>query len=292
MIDHLTYHERFTAEEFEYQYNLRLGRPDFEETVTPDWVRRSEAARADLNCQLDIRYGEGEKQKIDVFSCGDASAPVLLYFHGGYWFRGDKSLYSFLAKPFLEAGINLVVIGYDLCPDVSIIEISEQCRTSVATVYRQAKALGLNRKRISVMGHSAGGHITEMMMGTDWRRFSEDLPLDLIASGIPISPISLLEPVRLTAGLNAGIQMTEEQARSESPILNHPPVTNAPQMLVVGGAETSEFHRQSQMYYDKFKTNSRALEIYVVPDVDHFDELNVLADPESEFFKKILAMMG
>jgi len=142
------------------------------------------------------------------------------------------------------------------------------------------------------MGHSAGGHITEMMMGTDWNRYAKDLPLELIYAGIPVSPLSLLEPVRLTAGLNSGIRMDEAEAESQSPMLNHPPVTNAPQMVVVGGAETDEFHRQAQMYYDKFKTNDRSMEIYFVPDVDHFDELNVLADPQSSFFKKTLAIMS
>lgn len=125
------------------------------------------------------------------------------------------------------------------------------------------------------MGHSAGGHITEMMMGTDWSQYARDLPKELIYAGIPVSPLSLLEPVRLTAGLNAGIQMDEAEAESQSPMLNHPPVTNAPQLVVVGGAETDEFHRQAQMYCEKFSTRERSLEIYFVPDVDHFDELNV-----------------
>ena len=74
MQDHLTYHKRFTSEEFESQYNLRLGRPDYEQTVIPDWMTRSEAARSSLDCNLDIRYGDGEKQKLDVFSCGDTTA--------------------------------------------------------------------------------------------------------------------------------------------------------------------------------------------------------------------------
>jgi len=291
MIDHLSYHQRFTPDEFEVQYNLRLGRPDYEDTVIPDWVQRSEAARENLNCTLDIRYGEGEKQKFDVFTCGDASAPVLLYFHGGYWQRGDKSFYSFLAEPFNTAGVNVVVVGYDLCPSVSITRISEQSREAVAEIYRKADELQLNRELITIMGHSAGGHITEMMMGTDWSTLADDLPRELISAGIPVSPLSLLEPVRLTAGLNSGIQMDEAEAKSQSPMLNHPPVTNAPQLVVVGGAETEEFHRQSQMYYDKFKTNDRAMEIYFVPDVDHFDELNVLADSDSPFFKKALALL-
>lgn len=291
MTDHLTYHTRFSPAEFDAQYNLRAGRPDYEETVIPDWSRDSEAARAASDCTLDVRYGEGEKQKLDVFRCSDAEAATLVYIHGGYWQRGDKSIYSFIAPPFVKAGYNVVVVGYDLCPSVSITRISEEIREAVAYIWRNAQDLGINRDRITVMGHSAGGHITQMMMATNWPAFGEDLPEDLIKAGIPVSPLSYLEPVRLTEALNAGIRMTPEEAEAESPMTNHPPLTNAPQLVVVGGAETDEFHRQARMYVEKYATEDRQIGLYFVPDVDHFDELNTLVDPKSPFFKHTCTML-
>ena len=287
----LTYHTRFTPEEFDAQYNLRAGRPDYEETVIPDWMARSESARSNLKCQLDIRYGEGNNQKLDVFNGNADDAPVLVYFHGGYWQRGDKSIYSFLATPYIASGVNVVVVGYDLCPSVTITRISEEAQEAIIYLWHHAKELGLNRDAMTVMGHSAGGHITQMMMATQWASIDKSLPGDLIKSGIPVSPLSYLEPVRLTEALNNGIRMDAQEADAQSPMTNHPPVTNAPQLVVVGGAETDEFHRQSQMYVDKFGNQERTMAMYVVPDVDHFDELNILADPSSEFFKKTLTLI-
>ena len=97
-------------------------------------------------------------------------------------------------------------------------------------------------------------------------------------------------PGRLTS-LNDNISMDTEEAAAESPMQNHPPLTNAPQLLVVGGRETAEFHRQAKMYQEAFATAEREIDLYFVPDVDHFDELNVLADPDSDFFKKTMAML-
>ena len=287
----LTFHNRFTAEQFNSEYNLRAGRPDYEVTVIPDWQQRSTLAINSLDARLNIRYGEGERQMLDVFSCGSVDAATLVYVHGGYWQRGDKSVYSFLAVPFVGAGVNVVVLGYDLCPAVSVTRISEEAREAVHHLWVNANELGLNRNRISVMGHSAGGHITQMMMATDWPSFDSALPKDLIKSGIPVSPLSYLEPVRLTEALNAGLLMDAQEADDQSPMTKHPPITNAPQLVVVGGAETSEFHRQMNMYVNAYQSAERTIDSYIVPGVDHFDELNVLADTNSEFFKKTLALI-
>lgn len=292
MSDVFTFHHRFSPADFDAQYNLRAGRPDYEETVIPSWTANSQIARDTLDATLDIRYGEGEKQKCDVFRCADITAPTLIYFHGGYWQRGDKSIYSFLATPFVTAGVNVIIMGYDLCPAVSITRISEEAREAIAFIWRNAKTLGINQNQITVMGHSAGGHITQMMMATDWRAYATDLPANLILSGIPISPLSYLEPVRLTDALNAGIRMDAEEAQTQSPMIAHHPKTNAPQMVVVGGAETEEFQRQAKMYADAFNNSDRNVSLYIVPGVDHFDELNVLVDNNSPFFIKTLAMLS
>lgn len=292
MIDPLTIHEGHDPVWFDAQYNLRAGRPDYDETVIPGWIAASQKARDTLDCVLDVRYAVGQKQRLDVFRCGDTDAPTLIWIHGGYWQRGDKSDYSFLATAFVNAGVNVVVVGYDLCPTVTMTRISEELREALTYIWHEAPKLGINRDRITVMGHSAGGHLTQMMMATDWPARGAALPADVVKAGIPVSPLSYLEPVRLTLALNANLQMDAVEAHRESPMTNHPPMTDAPQLVVVGGAETGEFHRQSQMYIDKFTTDARPMEMYIVPAVDHFDELNVLADPASTFFSKTCAILG
>ena len=124
-----------------------------------------------------------------------------------------------------------------------------------------------------------------MLMGTDWPRRNKDLPVDLIKAGVPISPLSLLEPIRHTT-INDALGMDTDEAEMLSP-MNTPPVTTAPQLIVCGGAETDEFHRQSDMYFEAFNTAEIPFERYNVPNADHFDEINILADANSEFFRKL-----
>lgn len=288
--NHLTFHERFSAADFDAGYNLRARRPDFEQTVITAWQAGSEAARARLDCELDHRYGRGERQCLDIFRCGDAAAATLVFFHGGYWKSGDKSIYSFIATPFTEAGVNVVVAGYDLCPAISVAGICEEARRAMAYLWTKGTGLGINPARIAVMGHSAGGHITQMMMATDWPAFADGLPSGLIRAGIPLSPVSYLEPVRLTPAVNDGVGLTAEEAESQSPMTAHPPATDAPQLVVVGGGETDEFRRQAAMYAAAYGSGRRAITLLEVPQVDHFDLLNVLVDPQSALFRAVRRM--
>ena len=106
-----------SAEFVEREYNLRAAFPDH-----PQWFAKyaadSAAARARLRSRLDLRYGPGPKQTLDLFPA-DTSGPrggTLLFIHGGYWRALDKSDHSFVAPPLVEQGINVVVINYDLCP--------------------------------------------------------------------------------------------------------------------------------------------------------------------------------
>lgn len=84
--------------------------------------------------------------------------------------------------------------------------------------------------------------------------------------------------------------MTLAEAVEESPLFM-PLITNAPQLVVCGGGETSELRRQSDAYCEKFATPQRSFERYEVPDEDHFDELERLAEDDSVFFERSMALI-
>lgn len=275
----------YSPQELERQYNVRDSRADYETKIVPDWIKRSAITRTNLKSAIDISYGKSEKQKLDFFSSPDINSPTVIFFHGGYWQRGDKSVYSFLANSFVKNNINFLAVGYDLCPKISITQIVLQAQEAIVWIWQNANKLEINKDKFIVSGHSAGGHITGMMMGTEWNKISSDLPNNLILAGIPISALNLLEPIRHTT-LNDALKMDKEEAKSQSPIYL-PPKTNAQQLIVYGANETDEFHRQSNIYYEKFKSKERKIERFIVQDADHFDEMNDLSNESSKFFKKM-----
>ena len=106
---------------------------------------------------------------------------LALFIHGGYWRSLEPSSFSQMARGMNAHGVTVAVSGYDLCPQVSIGEIVEQ--TQAACLYLW-KRLG---KRITVSGHSAGGHLAACMVATDWKKLSPDAPADLVPAGYAIS---------------------------------------------------------------------------------------------------------
>lgn len=275
--------------ESEYNLKARRGADEFAALIAR-WLKRNAAHQKASGARVDLPYGEGSREKLDYFYGGDPNGPVLVYIHGGYWQGGDKNMYSFITEAFITHGVSVVVLNYNLTPSVRMGQIPPQIRKAIAWTYNNSDQLGFSKDKIFVMGHSAGGHLTAMMMATDWKSVDQKLPTDLIRGGIPVSGVFELEPIVHTS-LNNGPQMDIAEAIAESPAFI-PPVTNAPQLVVVGGGETSEFLRQSDDYAAKYATPDRLIERYTVPNDDHFDELERLAEDDSGFFNKTMQLIS
>ena len=273
----------FTAEFVEREYNNRAACPDHPQWFAR-WAAESQAARTRLAAQLDLRYGSGPRQTIDLFP---ATRPrgALLFIHGGYWRALDKSFHSFVAAPLVDEGIGVAVLNYDLCPQVSIARIVDECREAVQWLARDGARHGVPCDRLIIAGNSAGGHLAAMMLATDWAAHNVD-PGTIVAA-CAISGVFDLEPL-LQSTLNADLRLDAAAARSVSPI-HLVPAVRAPLMLVVGANETSEFRRQTQLLWDGWP-DARPPEWsapYQVPDRHHFSVVSDLGDPTSELSARI-----
>ncbi len=70
---------------FDKQYDNRARIAEHPE-ILRQWSQRSALARDTLPNSLDVPYGDAASERLDIFTPPDAeAAPVLIYFHGGYW---------------------------------------------------------------------------------------------------------------------------------------------------------------------------------------------------------------
>ena len=276
----------YTREFCEPQYNQRLNVPDRPASMA---MRQelSELVRRRLRSTLDVSYGESDLERLDIYPAAGAGAPVMIFIHGGYWQRFDKADVAFLAEPFVRAGITLVNINYNLCPAVTLDTIVTEARAACAWVWRHIAAHGGDPNRIFVSGNSAGGHLTAMMIATDWPALDTALPSDMLKGGLAVSGIYDLEPLRHTS-INDAVGLDADAAQRNSPVTLQPPTT-APVVIAVGALESTEFHRQAQLLALTWRaTRTRTL---VVENCHHFNILLGMAEPGDPLMQAALGLM-
>ena len=246
----------------------------------------SARTRDTVPARLDLRYGRAPGETLDLFLPeGDGPWPVHVFVHGGYWRALDKEDFSFVARAFQPAGVLVAVINYGLIPTVDMEELVRQVRASVAWLHRNAGALGGDPARLTVSGHSAGGHLVAMLMSTDWARFA-GLPDDVIEAGCGISGLYDLEPVRLSY-LNETLGLTAEAARRNSPV-HLVPAAAGRLLLTVGAKEGDEYHRQTEALAAAWRRRGLPVEVMDMAGHDHFSIITELGDPGAPLSQAIL----
>jgi arylformamidase len=241
-----------------------------------------------MTCHLDLRYGDMPGETIDLFPSRRGDGSCMMFIHGGYWRSLDKRDFSFLAPTFVAGGISLAVVNYDLCPKASMQEIVRQMLRASRWLWLHAEEYGMDQDRLYVSGHSAGGHLTAMLMCAQWPAFARELPKDLWKGGLAISGLYDLRPLVDIDWLNVDLRLDAATALKLSPAFL-PAATRAPVMTCVGGDESSEFLRQNALIGERWKS-AFAGDI-PMPGRHHFSVVDELAVEQSALFQGVRKLM-
>ena len=264
---------------YDSMYNNRALVPDFADHFAR-WQSTSLAARHLWPCKLEVPYGDGVNETLDIFPALQPNAPVVVFIHGGYWRSLDKSEHAFVAPALLAMGACVVLVNYALCPTthgqaVTVPDIALQMTRALAWTYQHIAAHGGDPARITVVGHSAGGHLAAMLLGTDWKKVNPQLPAHLVRKALSISGLFDLEPIRKTPFLQASLHLTPKQVRQVSPALWASPRQRI-LYSVVGGDESAEFLRQNRLIHQCW--GPRAVPVCeALEGLNHFSVLGELA---------------
>lgn len=267
------------VEQSEQQYNLREAFPSFPET-RQTWVEASRELMQSALPLIDLAYGDKPLQKLDYY-VGKPAGPLLVFVHGGYWQGGDKADVGFIAGPYIAAGINVAVINYSLAPQARVEQMVDEVQAALVWLQAQAAELNFNAERISLMGHSAGGHLIAMMVAQTDTPALKGMPP--IANLFPISGVFDLPPL-LPSSINTALGLDLARAEALSP-LAWPGPGDTHIHTFVGSGETEQFHRQSEALGRAWKVARHDS----IPGTDHFTVLNVLADESSPYASAVVA---
>lgn len=263
---------------------------DNRDVYLEQYAKLSKAARESAeragSCILDLCYGPGQEETLDLFLPA-GPGPLHMFIHGGFWQLLSKDESSFPAPMFQAQGSYFATLNYTLAPRQTLTRIVEETRRSISWLYQNAEQWGFDRNRIYLSGHSAGAHLAMMMLTTDWETFG--LPETLVKGVCAVGGVYDLEPVRLSY-VNDVVGMDADEAKWMSPIL-HDIRNPCPVIFAYGDNETDEFKRQTDEYAEKLKQASIAVTNREIVNRNHFDVILDLASESTWLSKKVLQQM-
>lgn len=266
--------------DYEAEYNNRARVPEHPEIIA-GWARDAGAYRAARPHRAGIAYGPSPRMTYDLFPAA-GTGPVALFIHGGYWQALDKSFFSHMAAGANARGLDCAITGYDLCPDVPLAAIIDEIRAAALHLWRETG------RPVLPFGHSAGGHLAAMLLATNWRALDPAAPVGLCPAGLAISGLFDLVPL-VTTSVNARLGLDDAEAARLSP--HHlPPHAGTRLVAAVGGAESSEYRRQSQLITASWAAQGAGTRYLEVPAADHFTVIAGLAEPHSALTEALLTL--
>jgi len=237
------------------------------------WAAAAQAFRKDMlaagRAHLNLSYGPSDRQAVDLFLPDCRPKGLLVFVHGGYWRLFGRQDWSHYATGALSGGWAVALPGHDLCPDVSIAQITAQIAKAITMVADRVPGA------IRLAGHSAGGHLVARMAN-----ILPDTVRRRVDRVMPISPVSDLRPLVMTK-MNDDFHLDAEAAAGESPVLT--PRPQMPVTLWVGGKERPVFLDQARWLAQAWDAPC-----VIDPGKHHFNVIDGLLDPHSKMMKTLL----
>lgn len=257
-------------------------------SYAPLRLKQSQVLRDEMQAQnrfiADVRYGSRERNLLDIVMPEGQwqSRPrgLVVFVHGGYWLRFDKSYSTYLARGAVAHGYAVAIPSYTLCPQVRISDITEEIGMAIV------QAASMVAGPLHLAGHSAGGHLVARM-ATTTTPLSRALQQRL-RKIVPISALNDLRPL-LNTKMNDDFRLDLEQARQESPALLEP----LPDMDVtawVGAAELPEFIRQNQALANLWSGFNCSVDQVEEPDRHHMNIVDGLSDADHPLTHRLLCL--
>jgi arylformamidase len=255
-------------------YRVRDYVADFERFVT-EFRDRSAKTIITLKSRRNVAYGPGHGEHLDLYFPEKAVSgrPIHLFIHGGYWRAFSKEDYAFIADSIVGAGGIAAIVDYALMPKARMSMLVEQVQRACQWLAEHATEMGGDQNRMTISGHSAGGHLAAMASlpgAGDYR----------IRSALLVSGLYELAPI---AGsyLQAELHLTPEEVESFSP-LRYPGNSAQRFILAVGADETKPFHDQAGDYLRHLRGEACEAELNSLYGENHMSIVLSLGTPGTE----------
>lgn len=280
----------YTQQELDDAFEQTLWAPNFEALRDANKARCAEL-RAKMK-HFELRYGPGPEETLEILPAAASNAPMLLFVHGGRWRPQPDNSFVYFADTVVKAGAHFVAARFStLDPPrrpTRLPDMVAELQRAVLWLKENAKSFGGDPARLHVIGHSSGGHLTSVLLTTDWQSLGG--PAAPFQSGTCVSGMYELRPVLLSAR-SAYVKLSPDEEDALSAI-RHLDRVRCPILVAYGDRESPEFQRQGREFAAALRARRLAGEELVLPGLNHFEGIRAMIEPGSPLARAVLRRMG
>jgi acetyl esterase/lipase len=204
-----------------------------------------------------------------------AKRPVLIFWYGGGWAKGDRRSYAFAARAYARAGFVVVVPDYRKVPDIRFPAFLQDGAEAVKWTRDHVSDYGGDPDRIAVAGHSAGAHIAAMItLDTQWLK-AEGVDPKIIKAAVGLSgpydfyPFTSSRAIEAMKGADPAATQPINFARADAP----------PMLLVTSTGDTEVRPKNAINLAAKLKALGAPVTLIEYPALTHEDIAKALSKP-------------
>jgi acetyl esterase/lipase len=266
---------QLTQSERDAAYNNSLAVPEGA-AIQKARAEASAVFRTTRTAHLDVPYGNGPRNKWDLFPGPNPEAPCLVFIHGGYWQQGGRDTCSVVAGGVTAHGWSAACVGYTLAPDAMLSDIVVELNAALDWLRDHRAAYRMSSGPLIVAGNSAGGHLTALMLSHT-----------AVSAALAISGIFELGPIRDTY-LNEKLRLREAEIASLSPM--HLPPVLKPMAIAYGSAELPTLIEESRRFHAYRAGHHAPGALVPVPHANHFNILLELQQADGLLTRHLLEL--
>lgn len=174
----------------------------------------------------DLAYGPGERNVLDLhIPAGAEAPPLLLFIHGGAWFRGDKSQVEDYGQleSLLDAGFAVATMNYTYSQQAHWPAQHDDVIQAIRFLQTGPECHRYNMGRFAVWGHSSGAHLA--LVSAILQANDPSFGIDVVVSWFGPSNLHLLWQDRANDAVEGG-NSGDTETQPESNLLGVDAVEN------------------------------------------------------------------
>jgi acetyl esterase/lipase len=250
--------------------------------------------------ELDVPYaGGGDQQKLDLYLPGQKGFATVVFTYGGGWHRGSRKAVTPVGKRLQRLGFGCALLSHRLAPRDKFPAQVEDVAAAFAWVKKNIRGRGGDPRRVFLMGHSSGAHLS-LLLASDPRYLARHRlsPAD-IAGVVGLSTPVDLEPGKgkkgfgdvLMAGRGADVFSRDAALMKAASPIQHVSKDLPSALLIVGGHDFPMLEGDAKAFAEKAKRAGVAVTVFVAEGCDHMAVVRSLTVDKGPVLDQVLAFL-